>query len=102
MQNRWSKNDAESFTESLKEVCSEEVARLIYASRLLGTESELVLHGGGNSSLKTQVTDIFGECRPALFVKASGHDMAQIAPQDFSALDLGALLRLRTLSHLSE
>lgn len=102
MRNRWSAEDAENFIASFNGVCSADVAQLVYVSRLVGAEGGLVLHGGGNSSVKTSVVDIYGDSQAALFVKASGRNMANLMPQDFCALDLSALLRLRILPQLSE
>jgi rhamnose utilization protein RhaD (predicted bifunctional aldolase and dehydrogenase) len=74
----------------------------VYTSRLLGADPALVLHGGGNTSLKGSVETVLGETLPALFVKASGHDLAAIEPDGLPALDLAYLLRLRTVAKLSD
>ncbi|MDQ0614067.1 rhamnose utilization protein RhaD (predicted bifunctional aldolase and dehydrogenase)/NAD(P)-dependent dehydrogenase (short-subunit alcohol dehydrogenase family) [Microbacterium sp. W4I4] len=68
-----------------------EIAR---ASRAIGRDSRLVLHGGGNSSVKLTWTDVTGEEIPALLVKGSGHDMATISPDGFTPLRLDRLRRL--------
>ena len=86
----------------MKEVCHEDVALLVYASRLLGTEHGLVLHGGGNASVKGQRKDLFGQQQPILYIKGSGRDMAAAVPSDFAALDLCAVQRLRSLHELTE
>ncbi len=62
----------------------------------------MVLHGGGNNSVKTSLTNVLGESRPILFVKASGYDMAAIEPEGYTALDLEYLLKLRTLPDLTD
>jgi rhamnose utilization protein RhaD (predicted bifunctional aldolase and dehydrogenase)/NAD(P)-dependent dehydrogenase (short-subunit alcohol dehydrogenase family) len=73
-----------------------------YSARLLGAEPELVLHGGGNCSVKTPWVNALGEVIEGIFVKASGTDMAAIEPEDHLGLDLGFLRRLRALSNLDD
>jgi len=51
-----------------------------YSSRLLGAEESLVLHGGGNTSVKGYATNVLGERVPALYVKASGYNLVDIEP----------------------
>src|SRR5207302_5855513 len=79
-----------------------DLALRVYASRLLGGDPRLVLHGGGNTSLKTVVSDLFGEPDEALCVKGSGWDMAAIEPPGFSVLRLAPLCQLRARSALSD
>ncbi len=69
---------------------------------LLGGDPRLVLHGGGNSSVKTEATDILGERVAVLCVKGSGWDMADIEPPGFPAVRLEPLRRLRALDRLSD
>ena len=85
-----------------KAVCNEDVALVVYASRLLGAERGLVLHGGGNASVKGQRSDLFGQPQQTLEIKGSGRDMAAAAPGDFATLDLSAVQRLRRLEQLTE
>ena len=68
-----------------------------YSARLLGADPSLVLHGGGNTSVKGTAVDLFGEERPALFVKASGRDLARATPADHVAVDLARARRLLDL-----
>ncbi len=74
----------------------------IYTSRLLGAEPALVLCGGGNTSVKSTVRDLFGERRPVLWIKGSGADLAQVSAASFTAIDLGGARRLLELSALSD
>ena len=67
----------------------EDLALRTYTSRLLGAEPALVLHGGGNTSVKGTVTNVLGDAVPAIFVKASGRDLATIEPEGHPAVDLG-------------
>ena len=94
MESRWSDADADRCRERWAPRWGEDLALRAYTARLLGADPALVLHGGGNTSLKGTVRDVFGELRPALFVKASGRDLASAGPDDHVALDLVALRRL--------
>lgn len=80
----------------------EDLALRTYSSRLLGADPRLVLHGGGNTSVKGEYTNILGETTPAIFVKASGYDLATIQPDGHVALDLQYLRRLRGLAGLAD
>lgn len=102
MQNRWSEQDAASHVARYGPSWGEDLALRVYSSRLLGAEKTLVLRGGGNASVKSAHTDIFGDCVPALFVKASGFDMACIEPPGFSGLYLDPLRRLRGVADLAD
>ena len=73
-----------------------------YSSRLIGVDSQLVLHGGGNTSVKCPTTDRFGEERDALWVKASGFDLAVMGAEGFTGLDLEATARLADIADLSD
>jgi rhamnose utilization protein RhaD (predicted bifunctional aldolase and dehydrogenase)/NAD(P)-dependent dehydrogenase (short-subunit alcohol dehydrogenase family) len=100
MQNRWSDSDAANFVTA--QACENQLALLTYATRLLGSEPDLALHGGGNTSCKGAIENLLGEVQPALFIKASGVDLGGIDPKDFVALDLAYLSRLLGLSALSD
>jgi rhamnose utilization protein RhaD (predicted bifunctional aldolase and dehydrogenase)/NADP-dependent 3-hydroxy acid dehydrogenase YdfG len=102
MRNRWSDQEAAQCVERYGARWGEAVALRTYGSRLLGVEPGLVLHGGGNASVKASWRTVFAEDVPAIFVKASGFDMAAIEPAGHPALDLRALLRLRALDALDD
>ena len=102
MRSRWSEEEAVGFVAKYGLKWGEPLALRTYSSRLLGAEPQLVLHGGGNSSVKTVWTDIMKREVPALFVKASGVDMATIEPEDHPGLDLSYLRRLRGLTELDD
>ncbi|MGH9468749.1 MAG: bifunctional aldolase/short-chain dehydrogenase [Terriglobia bacterium] len=102
MQSRWSEPDAGRFAEQYAPAWGENVALRTYSSRLLGAEAALVLHGGGNTSVKTAVTNLLGDSVPAIFVKASGRDMADIPPEGHTGLRLECLLQLRRLAQLDD
>ena len=88
MRSRWSDAEAARCVERWSARWGEALALRTYTSRLLGAEPDLVLHGGGNTSLKGTVRDLFGDEAPALFVKASGGDLASIEPEGHVAVRL--------------
>ncbi len=99
MQNLWNDTDLQR---SVKEQCSSpeipsELAELVYASRLLGSESSLVMHGGGNTSVKCQLTDMVGNRSEVLLIKASGIDLSRVTGLDYTPLRLGPLRKLGEL-----
>lgn len=71
-----------------------ELAELVYASRLLGRESSLVMHGGGNTSVKCELTDMVGNRTEVLLIKASGVDLSRVTARDYTPLRLVPLRRL--------
>jgi rhamnose utilization protein RhaD (predicted bifunctional aldolase and dehydrogenase)/NAD(P)-dependent dehydrogenase (short-subunit alcohol dehydrogenase family) len=101
VQSRWSDADARAATATFASAGAD-LALRVYTSRLLGADPALVLHGGGNTSLKGTHETVLGAAAPALFVKASGYDLATIAPAALVALDLEYLLRLRAVAKLSD
>jgi rhamnose utilization protein RhaD (predicted bifunctional aldolase and dehydrogenase)/NAD(P)-dependent dehydrogenase (short-subunit alcohol dehydrogenase family) len=78
------------------------LALRVYSSRLLGREPSLVLHGGGNTSVKSEVKDLFGENKSVLFVKGSGWDLATIEAEGFAPVCLKTLQRMADLPELSD
>ncbi len=102
MRSRWSDKEAAKFVAGYGAEWGEPLALRVYSSRLLGLEPSLVLHGGGNASVKALWTDVLGEQVKALFVKASGVDMATAGPEGFVGLDLGYLLRLRDMTQMDD
>ena len=80
----------------------EELALRCYTARLIGRRQDLVLHGGGNSSVKLKLPNIVGEEMDTLFVKGSGKDLSTIRPQDFTGLHLAPLKKLLQLDELTD
>ncbi len=74
----------------------------VYTSRLLGVDPDLVLHGGGNTSVKLQHTTVFGETVDALVVKGSGSDLSEIDESGFAWLRRDAVARLAELDVLTD
>ena len=81
---------------------SQEQALRIYTSQLIGSDPNLVLHGGGNTSIKLRQKNILREEQEVLFIKASGVDLANITLEGFVSLDLGFLRKLRKLENLKD
>src|SRR2546422_1788736 len=102
MRSRWSDEEAAAVVARYGARWGEELALRTYTSRLLGAEDRLVLHGGGNTSMKGTFTNRLGEVIPAMYVKASGHDLATLEPEGLPGLDLGYLRKLRALETLDD
>ncbi len=107
MTSRWIDSDAAADTLNTGGTASpiaagpDMVAR-IYSARLIGSDPSLVLHGGGNVSVKGTFANVFGETVPALFVKASGRDLATLTPQDLCPIDLSRASSMRHLDDLDD
>ncbi|MDQ6992801.1 MAG: bifunctional aldolase/short-chain dehydrogenase [Mariprofundus sp.] len=78
------------------------LALRVYSSRLLGMEASLVLHGGGNTSVKAEAVNLFGERERLLYVKGSGWDLATIEKEGFSPVRLSVLQKMARLPALSD
>jgi rhamnose utilization protein RhaD (predicted bifunctional aldolase and dehydrogenase)/NAD(P)-dependent dehydrogenase (short-subunit alcohol dehydrogenase family) len=103
LKNNWSNNESRKYISKYKKLGhSEDLALRVYTSRLLGRNSELVLHGGGNTSVKTTIKDIDGKNYDVLCVKGSGWDMAEIEPEGLPAVKLKPLLSLKNKKYLSD
>ena len=87
MKNKWSDESAKAFAGEFSDEFGADLCELAYVTRLIGEEKDLALHGGGNTSIKSSMHDVFGDKVPALYVKASGFNMAHIVPDGFVALD---------------
>ena len=103
VKNNWSNNEAKKYILKYKKLGhSKDMALRVYTTRLLGRNSELVLHGGGNTSVKTTIKDLDGKNYDVLCVKGSGWDMAEIEPEGLPAVKLNPLLALRNKKKLSD
>ena len=103
LKNNWSKKVAKKYVKTYKKLgFSEDLALRVYTTRLLGRNKELVLHGGGNTSVKTTIKDIDGKKYKVLCVKGSGWDMADIEPPGLPAVKLKPLLSLKNKKYLSD
>jgi rhamnose utilization protein RhaD (predicted bifunctional aldolase and dehydrogenase)/NAD(P)-dependent dehydrogenase (short-subunit alcohol dehydrogenase family) len=103
MRSRWVNEDAEKLVAHYaKAGVGRDLALRIYTTRLLGSDRKLVLHGGGNTSLKTRARDAFGEDVEVLRIKASGADMAVIEADGLPAVRLAPLRRLRAIETIAD
>jgi len=82
--------------------CSSDLQLRVYTSRLLGRDKSLVLHGGGNTSVKISQKDVFGDDKEILHVKGSGWDLETIAEAGFAPVRLEHLRKLARLPALSD
>jgi rhamnose utilization protein RhaD (predicted bifunctional aldolase and dehydrogenase)/NAD(P)-dependent dehydrogenase (short-subunit alcohol dehydrogenase family) len=91
---QWDDREASAFDGAL--------AQRVYTSRLLGRDHALVLHGGGNTSVKIRERNIFGDEEDILYVKGSGWDLETIEAPGFAPVRLAHVLRLAALPQLSD
>ena len=101
MKNLWKDKDAKKAIKQYADV-SEDVALRVYTSRLIGAEPKLVLHGGGNTSVKSRTKNRLGEEVEVLYVKGSGWDLDTLEPPGLPGVKLDALKQLRSLPSLSD
>ena len=94
MKSLWSDAEAAQFSGAL--------GPRVYTSRLLGRDKSLVLHGGGNTSVKLREKNLFGEEEDILYVKGSGWDLETIEAAGFTPVTLGYVRRLASLASLSD
>jgi rhamnose utilization protein RhaD (predicted bifunctional aldolase and dehydrogenase)/NAD(P)-dependent dehydrogenase (short-subunit alcohol dehydrogenase family) len=103
MRSAWVDADARALVASYAQRnVGQDLALRVYTTRLLGQNPQLVLHGGGNTSVKTRTRDLLGEEVEVLCVKGSGWDMGHIEPAGLPAVRLEPLRRLRSLSALTD
>ena len=103
MKSLWNDGDAErAVARYRRQGVNEDLALRVYTTRLLGGVPSLVLHGGGNTSVKTRARDVTGDEVEVLCVKGSGWDMAAIEPPGLPAVRLEPLRRLIALDNLGD
>lgn len=104
MQSRYSEADAQALVERYADRgdVNHDLALRVYTSRLIGGDPALVLHGGGNTSVKTTRSDELGASVAVLCVKGSGGDLATIGPEGLPAVRLAELCVLEALAELSD
>ncbi|MCB9721097.1 MAG: bifunctional aldolase/short-chain dehydrogenase [Candidatus Omnitrophica bacterium] len=95
MKSLWNDKDA-------KKIGDDDLGLRVYSSRLLGAEPSLVLHGGGNTSVKSGYSNIYGEEDEVLYVKGSGWDLATIEKPGFAPVRLDELRRMAELRELDD
>lgn len=95
MKSLWNSKEAEA--------CNNDPLQLrVYTSRLIGQDEDLVLHGGGNTSVKAKATNIFGEEEEILYVKGSGWNLGTIEAEGFAPVKLDVLKKMAELDELSD
>ncbi len=103
MKNLWAEQDADIFFNQARRLgISRQFADCVYASRLLGRETQLVQHGGGNTSVKLMVRAVDGTSVDAMFIKASGYNLEQITAEGFVGVNQSYLDSLKTQTNISE
>ena len=94
MKSLWSDAESDKFKDDLE--------LRVYTSRLLGQDPSLVLHGGGNTSVKITETNLVGSKEDILYVKGSGWDLVSIEKDGFSPVRITHMLNLSKLKSLSD
>src|SRR5258705_9582936 len=103
MKSLWSKAEAKAIVDRYGAAgVGPDLALRVYTSRLLGGDPRLVLHGGGNTSVKSVLPDLLGEPVEVLCVKGSGWDLGNIEPPGLPAVRLAPLRKLRKRDALSD
>ena len=101
MKNKWNDLDAKAAIKKYNDV-AEDIALRVYTSRLIGADASLVLHGGGNTSVKSRTFNKLNEEVDVLYVKGSGWDLDTLEPQGLPGILLDHLQKLRGLDKLSD
>lgn len=102
MESRYDPVEAQRYIEKYGKEHGEDVALRVYTSQLLGAEPSLVLHGGGNTSVKGRAVDLLGDDVEVICVKGSGWDLATIEPRGFPACKLDPLRRACALERMTD
>jgi rhamnose utilization protein RhaD (predicted bifunctional aldolase and dehydrogenase)/NAD(P)-dependent dehydrogenase (short-subunit alcohol dehydrogenase family) len=95
MQSLWNEKEARKFIH-------DPIALRVYTSRLLGQNSDLVLHGGGNTSVKVNEKNAFGDKEEILYIKGSGWDLATLQAQGLAPVKMKALLKMAEFKELPD
>src|SRR5580693_7934905 len=102
MKSRYDAAAAAALVHELGPSASEVLALRTYSARLVGSEPSLVVHGGGNTSVKAMATTLLGEAIDVIHVKGSGWDLATIEPEGHPAVRLAPLHKLRSLDTMTD
>src|SRR5580704_10266442 len=107
MRSRYADADAARFVAETREsiaphLATDLLALRTYTARLLGADASLVVHGGGNTSVKAQAKTLFGEPIDVLHIKGSGWDLATLDPPGHPAVRLAPLLAYRALPSMTD
>ena len=103
MKNLWNINTAKKYISKYDKInVHKDLALRIYTTHLLGNEKKLVLHGGGNSSVKLETKDIFNKLKKVIYVKGSGWDMSNLNHLGMPGLYLDPLKKTSSLTKMSD
>ena len=103
MKNNWNKIEVKKYIkEYAKKNIGEDLALRIYTTHLLGKNKKLVLHGGGNTSVKSESKDIFQNKQQVIYVKGSGWDMSNLNELGLPGLYLKPLLQTQQFKSMSD
>ena len=103
MKSKWNNKEANSFIKKFRnKKVDKDLALRIYTTQLLGNDPKVVLHGGGNTSVKSKFKTLLGNSTKIIYVKGSGKDMSNIEEDGFPSLELNNLLELEKLSKLND
>lgn len=101
-ENHWKEQDAEIWRSNHTNEADRLLAERVYSSRLIGKDPDLVMHGGGNTSVKVQRPDLFGNMIDVLHVKGSGWDLDTLEAPGLPGVRMTPLMALRSLPALSD
>ena len=97
MKSKYSDIEAKKYISKFaKRSVSKDLALRIYTTQLLGNDPTVVLHGGGNTSVKSSIKTMLGNLEEIIYVKGSGKDMGNIEEDGFPALEMKNLLNIST------
>src|ERR1700759_2871916 len=103
MQSSWNAAEAKKFvSDYAPKGVNADLAVRTYTTRLLGSDPRMVLHGGGNTSVKTTAKDMLGDDVEVIHIKGSGRDMGVLGPSGLPSAGLEALRKLRKRDQRSE
>ena len=103
MKSKWNIKEANKFVIKYKKIgINKELALRIYTTRLLGKDPKLVLHGGGNTSVKLNLNISTRKKLNVIYVKGSGKDMSNIDIDGFPALELDNLIKLKKIKQMND
>ena len=102
-QNRWNDKEAQARVDAAGDDPADRTLALrVYSSRIIGSDPDLVMHGGGNTSVKTARPDLFGTMQKVLHVKGSGWDLDTLEAPGLPGVRLDPLLEMRGLDAMSD
>ena len=102
MENLWSEIKAAEYIDKYGKRWGDDLALRAYLTSVIGKHDNPVLNGGGSASVKTSVTNIFGEQKTVIFMKSGWREIAEAEPEDYARFDLEYLTKLSALPDLSD